>query len=140
MITELKVKRVHADAKLPTRRFPLDAGLDLYALGTVTAWNNHVTIRTGIAVEIPPGCVGLIMGKSGLASGLGVDVLGGVIDSGYTAEVGVVLSFPDYGMTINAGDAIAQLVIQKVELPSVVEVDDLAATERGDDGLGRRRA
>src|SRR5690606_27542145 len=84
---ELKIKKLHPDAKLPTYAHQGDAGFDLYAIETVTIpVGARVLVGTGIAMEIPLGYVGLIWDKSGLAMNHGLKNLGGVIDAGYRGE------------------------------------------------------
>lgn len=155
---DLNVKRLNPDATLPTRAHPGDAGIDLYALeGAPLRHGSIQLIRTGIAVDIPLGYAGFIYARSGLAARYGIRPANcvGVIDHGYTGEILVPLTRdkdhelsydegadewyvrhtpPDWEVT--AGHKIAQLVIQRVELPAVVEVDDLDDTERGAGGFG----
>jgi dUTP pyrophosphatase len=92
---------------------------------------------TGIAVAIPDGYVGFIKPRSGLAYKHGIDVLGGVIDSGYRGEIGVILLNTDAeAFPINVGGRIAQLVIQPVALVNWAEVEDLPESERSGAGFG----
>lgn len=142
----MKFKKLHEDAILPTRAHEGDAGLDLYAVDYDSVYTGEVTaVRTGIAVEIPHGYVGLIHPRSGLAAKYGITVVNapGTIDAGYRGEVKVLLtallSYDDGFRTIHGiepGDRIAQLVVQKVELPEPVWVDELPDTYRGDGGFG----
>ena len=92
-----------------------------------------------MALAIPPGYVGLIHPRSGLAAKHGVTVLNapGTVDADYRGEIKVCLI--NHGQephTINPGDRIAQLVIQKVELPAFVETEHLDTTTRGESGFG----
>lgn len=90
----LKVKRLTQEAKLPRRVRPTDAGYDLFYTGespVIVPRGGHAIVPTGVAVEIPPGHVGLIRDRSGLASTQGLTVLGGVIDESYRGELLVVL-------------------------------------------------
>lgn len=134
----LHVKKIHPDAKLPTRACEGDAGLDLYAMeDRVVAPRERVLIGTGIALGIPHGSVGLIWDKSGIASKSGMKVMGGVIDAGYRGEVKVVLTnLGENSYLVHIGDKIAQILIQKVELLPVEEVDELPDTERNEQGFG----
>ena len=137
----LKVRRLDARARLPTRAYPGDAGLDLYALenGALEP-GARASIRTGIAVEIPDGRAGLVLPRSGLAAKHGIALVNapGLIDAGYRGEVRVLLLNTDQNATfaISAGDRIAQLVLVEVQTPAVVEVGDLALSERGAGGFG----
>lgn len=132
------VKKLDPRAIVPTKNHSADAGYDLYALeGTVLEKHTHKLIKTGISVDIPKGYVGLVWPRSGLAYKSGLDVFAGVIDSGYTGDVGVILynsQYTDYH--VNAGDRIAQIVFQKVEDFELVEVSDLNDSVRGTGGFG----
>lgn len=137
----LKVRRLDPRATLPTRAYPGDAGLDLYALEEgVLAPGQRASIRTGIAVEIPDGEAGLVLPRSGLAARHGIALVNapGLIDAGYRGEVEVLLLNTDRSspFSIAAGDRIAQLVIVSVQTPQVVEVQELALSERGSGGFG----
>ena len=90
----LRVARLHGRAILPSRAYPGDAGLDLYALepARLEPWERAL-IRTGIAVEVPPGQAGLVLPRSGLATSAGIALVNapGLIDSGYRGEIRVLL-------------------------------------------------
>ena len=97
---------------------------------------NIVKIDTGIAVKIPSGYVGLIRDKSSIGS-KGIIVCGGVVDSDYTGNIIVCLAnVTNIPYTFNKGDKIAQLLIVPCYTPTLVEVDELSQTERGDKGFG----
>ena len=132
----------HPGAQAPHRAHPTDAGADLHA-----ALEDPVTIEpgqrrlipTGVALAIPEGYVGLIHPRSGLAARHGVTVLNtpGTIDADYRGEIKVCLiNHGKSPRTIQPGDRIAQLLVQKVELPEFVEVEHLNTTTRGDGGFG----
>jgi len=137
----LRVRRLDARATLPTRAYPGDAGLDLYALedGRLDS-GERASVRTGVAVEIPDGYAGLILPRSGLAARSGIAIVNapGLIDAGYRGEVQVLLLNTDRTapFTITAGDRIAQLVLVRIEAPPVVEVESLSDSERGGGGFG----
>ena len=137
----LRIARLDERARLPTRAHDGDAGLDLYALeGAVLAPGERASVPTGIAVEIPPGQAGLVLPRSGLAARHGISVVyaPGLIDAGYRGEVRVLLLNTDreHPFELSAGDRIAQLVLVRVELPKLVEVDALSDSERGGGGFG----
>jgi len=137
----LKVRRLDGRARLPTRAYPGDAGLDLYALEDgVLEPGERASIRTGIAVEIPDGEAGLVLPRSGLAARHGIALVNapGLIDAGYRGEIRVLLlnTDRDAAFTIGAGDRIAQLVLVRVQTPAVVEVEELEVSERGAGGFG----
>ena len=137
----LNVGRLDARARLPTRAYPGDAGLDLYALddGEIGP-GERASVRTGIAVEIPDGQAGLVLPRSGLAAKHGIALVNapGLIDAGYRGEVRVLLLNTDRAASFafSSGERIAQLVLVRVETPEVVEVDALATSERGAGGFG----
>lgn len=143
---KLKVKRLDPNAKLPTRAHATDSGLDLYCLEDIVIWpGQRQLVRTGIAVELEPGYEAQVRSKSGLALKSGIMVLNspGTVDCGYKNEIGVILfnTCSANGSDIfklSAGSKIAQLVIQKVELPVVEEVDEIyiEGTDRDMGGFG----
>lgn len=138
--------RLDRDLPLPSRAHDGDAGVDLFSAQDVElAPGARALVPTGVAVAIPHGMVGLIHPRSGLAARVGLSIVNspGTIDAGYRGEikVSVINLDPAVPITIARGDRIAQLVVQRVELPELVEVtsfDDagLADTTRGDGGHG----
>jgi dUTP pyrophosphatase len=135
------VKRLDPDLPLPGYAQPGDAGMDLRTREDVTLLPGHrATVGTGLAIAIPPGHVGLVHPRSGLAarSGLTLANTPGTIDSGYRGEINVVLHNldPSKPITLHRGDRIAQLVIQPVVTATLTEVDDLPPTPRGAGGFG----
>ena len=137
----LRVRRLERRARLPTRAYPGDAGLDLYALEATTLGpGERAAIRTGIAVEVPEGQAGLVLPRSGLARRHGISVVNapGLIDAGYRGEIHVLLlnTDPSEPFELDSGDRIAQLVLVSVHTPEVLEVDELALSERGIGGFG----
>jgi len=125
---------------MPARAREHDAGLDLYAAEAVTIEPGaRALIPTGIALAIPEGYAGFVLPRSGLALRHGLTALNtpGLVDSGYRGEIKVLLINHDRAATtIERGDRIAQLVIQRVERADLVEVDELPASERGAGGFG----
>jgi dUTP pyrophosphatase len=137
----LRVRRLDPDATLPTRAHEGDAGLDLYALeGATLGPGERASLRTGIAIEIPPGQAGLVLPRSGLAARHGIALVNapGLVDSGYRGELRVLLLNTDRAKPceIVPGDRVAQLLLVAVEAPAVVEVDELGLSERGSGGFG----
>ncbi|TKY89241.1 hypothetical protein EX895_001772 [Sporisorium graminicola] len=128
----------HPLAKLPTRGSALAAGYDLYsAEKIVLPRGGRKVVQTGICLAIPTGHYGRVAPRSGLASKHGIDTGAGVIDEDYRGLLGVLLfNFGDSDFTINEGDRIAQLIIEKISTPEVQEVESLDETLRGAGGFG----
>ena len=137
----IAIRRLDPDLPLPTRAHPGDAGVDLCSVADLELSPGHRRlVGTGVAVAIPVGMVGLIHPRSGLAARTGLSIVTppGPIDAGYRGEIKVCLinHDPDTPIAIARGDRIAQLVVQRVELPEFVEVDELDDTSRGSGGYG----
>jgi len=140
-VIEVPVRRLREDAVLPVNAYSGDAGLDLAACeGTTLGPGERATVPTGIAVEIPAGHAGFVLPRSGLAARHGISVVNspGLIDSGYRGEIRVVLLNTDRQVTftVEPGMRIAQLVIAPVAVVRLVEVEELALSERGGQGFG----
>jgi dUTP pyrophosphatase len=125
----------------PTYAHDGDAGADLYAAVDVElAPGARALVPTGVAIELPPGYVGLVHPRSGLAHRLGVTVLNapGTVDAGYRGEIKVNLINHDPVATarIARGDRIAQLVVQRVERADFHLVEELSGSPRGTGGHG----
>lgn len=138
---DVAVRRLRDDAVLPSRAYDGDAGFDLTACEGITLGpGERAVVPTGIAVEIPSGYAGFVQPRSGLASRHGIGVVNspGLIDSGYRGEICVVLLNTDARepFTVDRGMRIAQLVIAPVASVRLVEVEELATTERGARGFG----
>jgi len=134
---ELKVKRIHPDAKIPVYGHPGDAGMDLFAVvDRVLGPGDVFAVPTGIQVAIPSGFVGLIWDKSGISL-KGVHRLAGVVDAGYRGEVQVVMiNLGNEPFPIRKGMKIAQMLIQPVAAVAVIDSDTLDDTPRGEGGFG----
>ena len=138
---DIQVRRLDPDLPLPAYAHPGDAGADLYAAEDAElAPGARLCVRTGIAIALPEGYVGLVHPRSGLAVRLGVTVLNapGTVDAGYRGEIQVNLinHDPERQVRIARGDRIAQLVVQRVERAAFHLVDDLPETVRGAGGHG----
>lgn len=141
-MNKVSVKRLKSNAKLPTYGSDEAAGADLYACldGVVTVNPGEtVFIPTGLAMEIPKGCAGLIYARSGLACKRGLAPANkvGVVDSDYRGEF--IVALHNHGndpQTIMHGDRVAQLLITPVVTPAFIETDTLSDTQRADGGFG----
>lgn len=138
---EILVTKLHPSAIIPTYAKPGDAGADLYAIEENTLKpGERALVKTGIAIALPEGYVGLVHPRSGLALKNGISVVNspGTIDSGYRGEIGVVLINHDLNesFSVKVGDRIAQLVIQKFETAIFKTVSQLPPSERASGGYG----
>ena len=142
MMQSVSVQKLSPDAFLPSYGSLEAAGADLYACleqSVTIAPGESAWIPTGIALEVPKGCTGLIYARSGLAckKGLAPANKVGVIDRDYRGQVVVVLH--NHGtepQTVEHGERIAQLVITPVLTPVYQEVKELSSSERGAGGFG----
>lgn len=138
---KIEIQLLDPDIELPRYAKPGDAGLDLRSRVDMTlAPGMRALVPTGVAIAIPAGYVGLVHPRSGLAIKNGISMVNtpGTIDSGYRGEIAVILINHDLkeSFEIKRGDRIAQLVIQQVEEAELVEVQELAVSERGAGGFG----
>ena len=137
---KLEIQIIDPNATLPVRAHSGDAGFDLSSCEHVVIQPGEwAPVRTGIAMKLPAGTVGLVHPRSGLAAWLGVTVLNapGTIDESYRGEVQVILiNHGRNAFGVAPGDRVAQLVIQKYEVPTVEIVAALSESDRGDAGFG----
>ena len=140
-MSELLVRRLHPDARVPTAAYDGDAGLDLASVEEAELGpGERCTVGTGIAVAIPPGHAGFVQPRSGLAARHGITVVNspGLIDAGYRGEIRVVLLNTDPSETfrIEPGDRIAQLVVLALPELRITEADELPESDRAHRGFG----
>lgn len=142
MIENINVKKLNDLAKLPTRGSEYSAGLDLYAnISEPIIIEPHTTckIGTGISMELPNGTFGAIFARSGLATKKGLRPANctGIIDSDYRGEyIVAIYNDSNLSQTIEPQERIAQLILLPFIPMSLVEVDTLTETARGDGGFG----
>lgn len=138
----IRTKILRKGAKLPTYGTSEAAGADLYACLEKTieiAPGETVWIPTGVALEVPKGCAGLIYARSsfGTKRGLAPANKVGVVDSDYRGEITVVLlNHSNKCQTVENGERIAQFIITPVITPEYIEAEELSDTARGDNGFG----
>ncbi|CUA76391.1 dUTP pyrophosphatase [Rhizoctonia solani] len=137
-VSHLLIKRLSDKAKLPTRGSALAAGYDLYsAEQKVIPARDKALVDTEISIAVPVGTYGRVAPRSGLASKFMIDTGAGVIDADYRGKVFVLLfNHSDKDFQVEEGDRIAQLIIEKIQTPEVMEVQDLEETLRGAGGFG----
>lgn len=152
---EIKYSKLIKEAREPFQANDSDAGYDLFSIeyATIEPFQRRL-VGTGITVEIPKGFYGRIAPRSGLAFKKGIDVMAGVIDSGYRGEIKILLinlNFEGYNLRpstfeamfgsgnkldIKPGDRIAQLIIEKCHQGQWTEMTTLNNSERGQGGFG----
>lgn len=141
-MSTIRVKKLHPKAILPTYGSDSAVGADLYACleESVTIAPGEVFwVPTGIALEVPQGCAGLVYARSSLGAKRGLAPANkvGVIDPDYRGEVKVVLlNHSNQPQTIAPGERVAQFVITPVLTPAYEEVEQLSDTARGAGGFG----
>ena len=163
-MTNIKVKKLHKDAVIPTKAHTSDAGIDLYALeDKIIEPGETALVKTGLAFELPEGFEMQIRPRSGITLKTKLRVQLGTVDASYRGEVGVIvdnIADDPFGNTsryfnfvdgteirqdediaddtylIRKGDRIAQAVIQRLPDVELVEVEALGESERGEGGFG----
>jgi dUTP pyrophosphatase len=136
----VNIEIVAEDVSVPTYAREGDAGADLRSTESLVIRPGETKlVKTGVRLALPDGYVGLVCSRSGLALKSSVFVLNapGVVDSGYRGEVGVILHNSGFNnFKVEVGDRVAQLMIQKFESPTFVQVSELSETNRGEGGFG----
>ena len=136
---EINVKKMHEAATMPVFAHPGDVGMDVFSREeTCTlAPGEHRNFMLGFALEFPVGYAAIMKDRSSMARKYGIHVLGGVYDPGYRGEYNVeLINLSGEEQTIAHGQKIAQLVFTPVEIPTLVEVDELGASSRGEGRFG----
>lgn len=133
----LQVKLLTPTAKAPFKAHSSDAGFDLFCDSPVVLVPGTINkVSTGVSVRIPEGYYGRIAPRSGLAVKHGVDVLAGVVDSGYRGELKIIMTTLEQ-IGFEKGSKVAQLVVEKIMEGNEVQiVDELDETDRGEGGFG----
>lgn len=141
-MSTIRVKKLDPNAILPTYGSAEAAGADLYAClkepVTIEA-GETAFIPTGLALEVPKGCAGLVFARSSMGAKRGLAPANkvGVIDSDYRGEIRVVLhNHGKIAQQVEPGDRIAQFLITPVLTPAYEETDCLSDTDRGQGGFG----
>jgi dUTP pyrophosphatase len=142
MRVRVDFKKLTDTAKTPTQATKGSAGYDLYAdtdSNMMIRPGESAWIGSGIAVEIPPGYVGLIYSRSGLSTKQGLRLANcvGVIDSDYRGEIGLPLhNDSDEVQLIRSHERVAQMILHPICEMDFVEMDNLSDTDRGAGGFG----
>ena len=139
MSMQIKIKKFHPDAKLPTYAHPGDVGLDLFSREepqTLRPGERKI-FHVGFALEFPTGYAAIVKDKGGPPFKYGLHTMGGVFDAGYRGEYNVCLiNLGSQEVAIQKGQKIAQLVIIPVEFAEFEEVDELSESSRGEGRMG----
>ncbi|MBP6881641.1 MAG: dUTP diphosphatase [Candidatus Pacebacteria bacterium] len=126
---EILIKRLEEKAKLPAYSHEAGPGIDLYALNTVIIEPGaKVRVQTGIAMAMPVGYIGLIWNEQPMVINSSLKVTRGMVDSGYRDEI--VVELTNVGAethTINAGETVAQVLVQQIHLAHLIEAEDLSS-------------
>lgn len=141
---KVHIQKLAPDAITPSMAYPGDAGWDLHVLEhTWIDVNSGVDVRTGVAVAIPPGYFGRIVGRSSALRKKNLLVVEGIIDAGFRGELFSYVFCPATewtlmrgGVQLEPGDSVAQLIVQPVPEIEWLESDDLPPSKRGTNGFG----
>ena len=134
----IKIKKTHPHANLPIYAKDGDAAMDLHAVEVIKDKYGNYVYLTGIALEIPPGFVGLLFPRSSVSkTSMSLANSVGVVDSGYRGEI--MLKYRQTGdanSIYRAGDRVGQIMIIPYPKVEFIEVDELSSTDRGSGGFG----
>jgi dUTP pyrophosphatase len=141
MTVKVLITRLDPSVPAPSYAKPGDAGADICSrVDMVIEPGERALVPTGLSIALPNGYVALVHPRSGLAIKHGISMVNtpGTVDAAYRGELQVIIINHDLhaAFTINKGDRIAQLVIQKVENADFIEVESLPGTNRGNGGFG----
>jgi len=149
----IEIKLLFEDVKLPTRGSDYAAGIDLTAHSFSRIWEGEIVplvddsiiippqgrclVKTGLAIVVPEGYYGRVAPRSGLALMNGIDIGAGVIDADFRGEVGIVLfNLGSEPFEVKKGERVAQLICERIVIPTIKEITKLPETERGKKGFG----
>ncbi|NLB69766.1 MAG: dUTP diphosphatase [Lentisphaerae bacterium] len=137
---KIKIKRLASDAILPSYAHADDSGMDICSIeDKVIPAGGYVVIRTGLAIELPPGTEAQIRPRSGLSARNALSILNspGTVDEGFRGEIRVILAnFGNEAFPVSKGMRIAQMVICPVIRVKIEEETVLSETARADGGFG----
>lgn len=129
---KVRFKKLSPEAVMPRYAHPTDAGLDLTAIETITVpANGRALIHTGIAMEIPIGYYGMVVGRSGNTIKRGLVGMTGIVDAGYRGEIGIMaFNLTDADIIIKQGERAGQIIITPTLDCETEEVKALPPSER----------
>lgn len=136
--TDIPYRINFSTAETPTKAHEEDAGWDLYAAkGCIIPPHGRACINTGIAMALPCGHYGLVVGRSGNTVNHGILVAPGIIDSNYRGNIGIMaFNTTDSEFTVCVGDRLGQLIIMPYLDSALCYEDELGYTDRGESGFG----
>jgi dUTP pyrophosphatase len=134
----LNFLKLSKNAESPEYAFGTDAGFDLKAIENVSLFPlEQKEVRTGIAIEVPEGYVGIVRDRAGIVQKMNVHTVAGTFDSGFRGEVSIMLvNMNDKTVEIEKGMRVAQIILIPIVKAKIVEVKKLSDTERGKKGFG----
>jgi dUTP pyrophosphatase len=134
----LNFLKLSKSAESPEYALGSDAGFDLKAIENVSLFPlEQKEVRTGIAIEVPKGYVGLVRDRAGIVQKMNVHTVAGTFDSGYRGEVSIMLvNMNDKTVEVEKGMRVAQIILIPVAKAKLIEVKKLSETERGDRSFG----
>jgi len=134
---QIKIKKLHLEAKLPQYAHPGDVGMDFFSIEKyILNPGERYAFKTGIAMEFPEGYAAIVKDKGGVANA-GVETIGGVFDAGYRGEYFIhLLNVGNEPYEVKKGQKICQIIIFPVEIPTLTEVKSLSDSARGDGKYG----
>ena len=137
---DINIVLLNENAKLPSKQHELDIGYDIYSSSENELIPKKVTfIETGISLQLPAGCGGFILPRSGLASKYSITSINspGLIDPGYTGEIKIpLINHSDEVYNMNTNERFAQLVLINVNNINFKIVNKLDESKRSDKGFG----
>ena len=137
-LVNLDFVKLSPKIKTPTKSTQFSVGLDIYSPSDyVINPKDQLVISTRLKIKIPHGHYGHLCSKSGLAMRYHIHIGAGIIDPDYTGEIKVLLlNLGTEPFQILTGDAIAQLILEKISIPILHRVDTVPSTDKGDRGCG----
>lgn len=135
---EIKLKRMHDDAKMPEFAHSSDVGMDVFSrLDYVLKPGERYNFLLGFALEFPEGYAGIMKDRSSMARKYGIHVMGGVYDPGFRGEYNVeLINLGKEDQHIEKNQKVAQLVFFPIEIPILIKVNELNESSRGEGNFG----
>ena len=135
---KVQIKKLSESAVTPTKAHPSDAGFDLVASKTtIIPANGRALIPTDIAMAIPEGYYGMVVGRSGNTIKRGLVGMTGVVDAGYRNGIGIMaFNLTQEDIIIKQGERAGQIVLTPILACEIAEAEELDTTDRNQGGFG----